>query len=53
MLLVLNSKAGRYNSGTYANLDIALEFTSWLNPEFKLYLITEFQRLKNKKRKEI
>ncbi len=32
--------------GTYAHRDIAFEFASWLNPEFKLYLITEFQRLK-------
>ena len=38
--------AGRYNSGTYAHKDIAFEFASWLSPEFKLYLITEFQRLK-------
>lgn len=42
----INSKAGRYNSGTYAHVDIALEFASWLSPEFKLYLITEFQRIK-------
>ena len=39
------SKAGRYG-GTYAHKDIAFEFGSWLNPEFKLYLIKEFQRLK-------
>ena len=37
--------AGR-NGGTYAHKDIAFEFGSWLSPEFKLYLITEFQRLK-------
>jgi hypothetical protein len=37
--------AGRYG-GTYAHRDIAFEFGSWLSPEFKLYLITEFQRLK-------
>ena len=42
----ITSKAGRYNSGTYAHVDIALEFASWLSPEFKLYLITEFKRLK-------
>lgn len=42
----ITSKAGRYNSGTYAHIDIAMEFASWLSPEFKLYLITEFQRLK-------
>lgn len=39
------SKAGRYG-GTYAHRDIAFEFGSWLSPEFKLYLIQEFQRLK-------
>ena len=39
-------KRGRYDSGTYAVSDIAFEFASWLSPEFKLYLITEFQRLK-------
>jgi hypothetical protein len=40
------SKAGRYGSGTFAHRDIAFEFASWISPEFKLYLITEFQRLK-------
>ncbi len=40
------SKRGRYDSGTYAHPDIAFEFASWLSPEFKLYLIQEFQRLK-------
>ena len=40
--------AGRYSKGTYAHSDIAFEFASWLSPEFKLYLITEFQRLKKK-----
>lgn len=39
------SKSGRYG-GTYAHKDIAFEFASWLSPEFKLYLIKEFQRLK-------
>ena len=39
------SKAGN-NGGTYARSDIALEFASWLSPEFKLYVIQEFQRLK-------
>jgi len=41
----LVSKAGRYG-GTFAHKDIAFEFGSWLSPEFKLYLINEFQRLK-------
>jgi len=41
----LIAKAGRYG-GTFAHKDIAFEFGSWLSPEFKLYLIKEFQRLK-------
>jgi len=39
------SKSGRYG-GTYAHRDIAFEFGSWISPTFKLYLITEYQRLK-------
>ncbi|MDF9833287.1 hypothetical protein M2103_001510 [Ereboglobus sp. PH5-5] len=39
------SKSGRYG-GTYAHVDIAFEFASWISSEFKLYLITEFKRLK-------
>lgn len=39
------SKSGN-NGGTFAHSDIALEFASWLSPEFKLYLIQEFERLK-------
>jgi hypothetical protein len=42
----IQSRAGRYHSGTYAHKDIALEFATWLSPEFKLYLIKEIQRLK-------
>jgi hypothetical protein len=42
----ITSKAGRYG-GTYAHKDLAFEFGSWLSPEFKLYLIKEFQRLKD------
>ena len=41
----LIAKTGRYG-GTFAHRDIAFEFGSWLSPEFKLYLIKEFQRLK-------
>jgi hypothetical protein len=41
------SKPGRYGSGTFAHKDIAFEFGSWISPEFKYYLIKEFQRLKN------
>jgi len=40
------AKSGRYG-GTYAHKDIAFEFASWISSEFKLYLIVEFQRLKN------
>lgn len=40
------SKSGRYDGGTFAHSDIAFEFASWLSPEFKLYVIQEFQRLK-------
>ncbi|MDR2508345.1 MAG: KilA-N domain-containing protein [Candidatus Accumulibacter sp.] len=43
----LHAKTGRYGGGTYAHRDIAFEFGSWLSPEFKLYLIKEFQRLKD------
>jgi hypothetical protein len=43
----LLAKTGRFGSGTYAHKDIAFEFGSWLSPEFKLYLIKEFQRLKD------
>ena len=38
--------SGKYSKGTFAHSDIAFEFASWLSPEFKLYLITEFERLK-------
>lgn len=41
----MTTSSGRYG-GTYAHRDIAFEFGSWLSPEFKLYLIKEFQRLK-------
>ncbi len=41
------SKGGRYSIGTFAHPDIAFEFASWLSPEFKLYLIKEFERLKH------
>ena len=40
------SKAGKYDGGTYAHIDIALEFASWISPEFKLYIYTEFKRQK-------
>ncbi len=42
----LFTKVGK-NGGTFAHIDIAFEFASWISPEFKLFLIKEFQRLKN------
>jgi len=42
----IKSSAGRYG-GTFAHKDIAFEFATWLSPEFKLYLIKEFERLKS------
>lgn len=42
----LISKAGKYGGGTWAHGDIALEFCTWLSPEFKVYFYKEFQRLK-------
>ena len=46
------SKAGRYG-GTYAHKDIAFEFAMWISPEFKVYLIREFQRLKDQEQAQI
>ncbi|MDR2190768.1 MAG: KilA-N domain-containing protein [Candidatus Peribacteria bacterium] len=40
------SKSGRYGGGSFAHIDIALEFASWISPEFRLYIVKEFQRLK-------
>ena len=40
-------KRGKYHGGTFAHPDIALEFASWIDPAFKLYLIQEFERLKH------
>jgi hypothetical protein len=48
----LQSKSGRYG-GTYAYVDIALEFASWISVEFKFYLIKEFQWLKSQQAKEL
>lgn len=42
----ITSKSGRYGGGTFAHKDIAFEFASWLSPEFKLYIIKDYQRLK-------
>jgi len=46
------AKAGRYG-GTYAHKDIAFEFASWVSPRFKIYLIKEFQRLKEAEQKQL
>jgi len=46
------AKAGRYG-GTYAHKDIAFEFASWVSPKFKLYLIKEFDRLKNEEQRQL
>ena len=46
------AKAGRYG-GTYAHKDIAFEFASWVSPQFKLYLIKEFERLKEKEQAQL
>ena len=46
------AKAGRYG-GTYAHKDIAFEFASWVSPYFKLYLIREFERLKEEEQKKL
>ncbi len=44
--ICVQAKAGRYG-GTYAHKDIAFEFAMWISPEFKIYIVREFQRLKS------
>ncbi len=46
------SKSGRYG-GTYAHSDIAFEFASWISPEFKLYIIKDYQRLKKQESEKL
>lgn len=46
------AKAGRYG-GTYAHKDIAFEFAMWISPEFKIYIVKEFQRLKEEEQKQL
>ena len=46
------AKTGRYG-GTFAHKDIAFEFASWISPQFKLYLIKEFQHLKDEEQKQL
>ena len=48
----LQAKAGRYG-GTYAHKDIAFEFAMWISPEFKIYIVKEFQRLKEEEQKQL
>jgi hypothetical protein len=48
----IKAKPGRYG-GTFAHKDIAFEFASWISVEFKLYLIKEFQRLKDQERNQL
>lgn len=45
--------AGKYSEGTFAHPDIAMEFASWIDSTFKLYLIKEFQRLKAEEQKQL
>ncbi|MCL1920285.1 MAG: KilA-N domain-containing protein [Kiritimatiellaeota bacterium] len=47
----LVSKSGRYGGGTYAHKDIAFKFASWISIEFELYIVKEFQRLKEEEQK--
>ena len=47
----LYAKAGRYG-GTYAHKDIAFEFAMWISPEFKIYIVKEFQRLKEEEQRQ-
>lgn len=49
----IRSKSGRYGGGTFAHKDIAFEFASWISPEFKIYLIKEFQRLKEEENQRL
>ena len=48
----LQAKAGRYG-GTYAHQDIAFEFAMWISPKFKIYIVKEFQRLKEEEQKQL
>ena len=48
----ITTKAGRHGGGTFAHKDIALAFCYWVSPTFQLYLIKEFQRLKDQEAKE-
>jgi hypothetical protein len=47
------SKSGKYDGGTYAHKDIAFKFASWISPEFELYMVKEFQRLKEQEQAQL
>ena len=51
-LSVFRQKQARYG-GTYAHKDIAFEFAMWISPEFKVYIVREFQRLKEEEQKQL
>lgn len=51
-VISIQAKAGRYG-GTYAHKDIAFEFAMWISPEFKIYIVKEFQRLKEEEQKTL
>jgi hypothetical protein len=51
--ICIKSSLGRYSKGIFAHKDIAFEFAAWISPEFKLYLIKEFQRLKSEDQKRL
>ena len=48
----ITAKAGRYG-GTYSHKDIAFEFAMWISPQFKIYIVKEFQRLKSEEQKQL
>jgi hypothetical protein len=48
----IQAKAGRYG-GTYAHKDIAFEFAMWISPEFKIYIVREFQKLKEQEQQQL
>jgi hypothetical protein len=50
--ICIQAKTGRYG-GTFAHKDIAFEFGMWISPEFKIYLVREFQRLKEEEQKQL
>ncbi len=51
-IISILAKTGRYG-GTYAHKDIAFEFAMWISPEFKIYIVKEFQRLKEEEQNQL